>query len=310
MKTTILWSIILTVGIVFNSCTKEEMIIPKKPNPVGVDKMSISNIGQTVNLIAGQHINVGSIHVSNDNSNIFIKFTTTGEWYLQKTHLFVGKHSQLPLNRAGNPQIGQYPYQTQHSPIVQEFIYTLPIELFESTVTISAHAEVVKMNSSNSIIQSETAWGQGTRISNKSWAMYFTYTIITNHQEMCYNNETAWSSGERYVSQGNWATYSSYDGIPKTVNIYAGQFNLAGNVSFSAPDYNDMIQITISLQNGWILQDVSEGVKIQGYSVQPSSNPAPGSFETYKGNLLSIKVPNYKYYGIHLDVRKLEECIQ
>jgi hypothetical protein len=310
MKKTFFWSIILIVGVILSSCTKEDMIVPKSPERGNIGKMSMSTAGSTVNLIAGQHINVGSITVSNDLSNIYIKFSTTGEWYLQKTHLFVGNQSQLPINRGGNPQIGQYPYQTQHSPIVQEYIYTLPLELFESTVTISAHAEVVKLNSSNSIVQSETAWGQGTRISNKSWAMYFTYTIIHDEQAFCYNEETAWSEGQRFINPGNWATYTSYEGVYKQVNIFAGQFNNAGKVSFSSPDANGMVQITIQLQNGWELQQVSEGVKIQGYQDQPSGNPSPGLFQTYKGNLLTVKVPYYNYYGIHLDVRKRTECIQ
>jgi hypothetical protein len=132
-------------------------------------------------------------------------------------------------------------------------------------------------------------------------------TVINEDcDEPCYQEETAWAGGMRYVAKGNWATYTAYeDG--KTVTLWAGQHNNAGTVKFE----NDMgdVKITITLAEGWSLQDVAEAVKIQGYATTPpASNPAPGQFTTYKGNDLIITIGEFAFYGIHVDVQKLVEC--
>lgn len=115
--------------------------------------------------------------------------------------------------------------------------------------------------------------------------------------------ETAWSAGPRYVTRGNWATYTPY-AEDSTVTLFAGQTMAAGTVHFSAPDVDGNVTITIAFNAGWGLNaGATEAVKIQGYDSVPSGNPAPGLFTTYKGNLLTVTVPQYAYYGVHVDVQ-------
>jgi hypothetical protein len=123
----------------------------------------------------------------------------------------------------------------------------------------------------------------------------------------CYKDDTAWGAGTRYVARGNWATYTTYvaDGL---VNLYAGQNKWAGVVTTSAI-IDGNVTITVTLNDGWSLQEVSNPVKIQGYTAPPSGNPSPGRF-TSKGSSLTVTVPAAKYYGIHLDVRQTVECPQ
>jgi hypothetical protein len=117
----------------------------------------------------------------------------------------------------------------------------------------------------------------------------------------CGEEETAWADGERYVSQGNWATYTAYDDLVNGVTIYAGQTIDVGTAKL----VNGKIEI--NLTGGWELQSVSESVKIEGYTNAPSGNPQIGDF-TYKGNVLSVTVGTYNYYGIHLDVQNRTDC--
>jgi hypothetical protein len=119
-----------------------------------------------------------------------------------------------------------------------------------------------------------------------------------------YRSETAWANGPRYVSRGNWATYTPY--AAGTVNVYAGQNMLAGTATMSAVSDGN-VTITIALEAGWSLQDDSNPVKIQGYSVAPSGNPSPGRFAN-KGTSLTVTVPAANFYGIHLDVQKAVQC--
>jgi len=120
----------------------------------------------------------------------------------------------------------------------------------------------------------------------------------------CYQDETAWVSGTRYVTRGNWATYAAYQ--VGTVNVYAGKNLFAGTATFSAV-VNGKVTITIALNEGWTLQEVSNPIKIQNYSVAPTGNPSPGRF-AFKGSSLTVEVPLDKFYGIHLDVRQAVDC--
>lgn len=123
---------------------------------------------------------------------------------------------------------------------------------------------------------------------------------------VCYKGETAWAAGDRYVPKGNWATYTPYES-GSTVKIYAGQKIDAGTVTFSAP-VKGKVTITINLKNGAVFSDAQENLKIQGYDGKPlAKNPAPGKFTTYKGTFsgssATVTVPQYAFYGIHLDVK-------
>jgi len=121
----------------------------------------------------------------------------------------------------------------------------------------------------------------------------------------CYDEDSAWGAGQRYVMRGNWATYTQYV-ANGSANIYAGQNKNAGTLTMSAISGGN-VTITISLNSGWSLQEVSNPVKIMGYDNAPSGNPSPGRF-TSKGSSLTVTVPYKKFYGIHLDVRQAVVC--
>jgi hypothetical protein len=138
----------------------------------------------------------------------------------------------------------------------------------------------------------------------------------------CYDDETAWANGTRYVRRGNWATYTSYSSAFKSVVLFAGQTMDAGDVSFSAPVAGE-VTITIDLNDGWrfALNPVGEvdgapifdnNIKVQNYpGVPPAKNPAPGLFQWKKvamGQHGEIKVPVASYYGVHVDVEREVDC--
>lgn len=120
----------------------------------------------------------------------------------------------------------------------------------------------------------------------------------------CYQEDTGWAAGTRYVSRGNWATFTPY--TTNIVNVYAGQNKWAGIVKMSLVT-NGNVTITITLNEGWSLQEVTNPVKIQGYTTPPSGNPSPGRFAS-KGSSLVVTLPAANFYGIHLDVRQSVDC--
>lgn len=132
----------------------------------------------------------------------------------------------------------------------------------------------------------------------------------------CFAGETAWAAGNRYVNRGNWATYTSYANVEKTVTLWAGQTLNAGTVKFE-PDNGD-VKITVTLAAGWrfALNPIDEdayddNLKVQDYASAPSGNPAPGLFDHKKfvdGTIGEIIVPNAAFYGVHVDVERSVIC--
>lgn len=264
---------------------------------------------QEVRLMAGQHYEAGKVYVVNNREKLYVAYETTGEWKMKAIHLFVGACDKLPVNKQGNLVPGQFPYKVEFNGLQTFYYVEIPLDtLPEGCICVAAHAEVVKVVDGE-IVQSETAFGEGEKV-GKNWFMKFEYCIAVCEDEppveMCYQDETAWAAGSRYVTQGNWATYTPY--VANTpVNVFAGQNYLVGTVTFSEV-VDGKVTITLAALNGARLQSVAESVKIQGYETAPSGNPAPGLFTTYKGDETTVTVDAYAYYGIHLDVQRVVDC--
>ena len=259
--------------------------------------------------MAGQHYEAGKVYVVNNKEKLYVAYETTGEWKMNAIHLFVGACDKLPVNKQGNLVPGQFPHKVEFDGLQTFYYVEIPLDaLPDGCVCVAAHAEVVKVVDGE-IVQSETAFGEGEKV-GKNWFMKFEYCIAVCEDEppmeVCYEDETAWAAGSRYVTQGNWATYTPY--VANTpVNVFAGQNYLVGTVTFSEV-VDGKVTITLAALNGARLQDVAQAVKIQGYETEPSGNPAPGQFTTYKGNETTVTVDAYAYYGIHLDVQRVVDC--
>jgi hypothetical protein len=137
------------------------------------------------------------------------------------------------------------------------------------------------------------------------------YEMPPGNPECEWIGETAWSAGTRYVTKGNWATWTTYAGTEKTVILWAGQTLEAGTVKFEP--FEGQVKITIDLDDPkWRLKEIDgvtvpEAVKIHAYDAKPNAvNPNPGSF-TYKGTGLVYVVPVAGWYGVHVDV-EWEDC--
>lgn len=267
-------------------------------------------------LWAGQTIDVGTVRVSNDETNLYVTYNTTGDWYLKEAKLYVGL-GDAPTERL-TP--GHAPYKSEDISgdisYTRSYTFTIPLAGFGVTCDVTelwlqAHADVVKLDNNGQIVQSETAYGGDiTKPKKGSWYGNISYTVqCCEEEEPCYKweNETAWAAGTRYVEKGNWATYTTYE-ADSTVILYAGQKMNAGTVDFSSPDENGYITITITLTGDWKFAPVGDNVKIQDYdSTPPADNPDPGHF-AWKGTVdpsessFSITVPENKFYGVHVDV--------
>jgi hypothetical protein len=128
-----------------------------------------------VNLIAGKYTPAGTVTTYNSENYVYVTFATQNGWVLKLTHLYVGHCGTIPTNKAGNPIIGQFPNQTPHDPFVTSFTYAFERDLFDECFCVAAHAEVLLLDDSGAVLQSETAWGEGLNFPGKNWAMFFEF---------------------------------------------------------------------------------------------------------------------------------------
>ncbi|MBF8437877.1 carboxypeptidase regulatory-like domain-containing protein [Halanaerobiaceae bacterium Z-7014] len=118
-------------------------------------------------------------------------------------------------------------------------------------------------------------------------------------EETAFGGDT-WGGGSR------WWYYFDTAG-PSVQNIYAGRNINIGTVEISEP-VDGEVTITLNLKDNWDLQqDEEEAVKIKGYATADLPEKLTGVgignvFDTYQGTDLTITVPAYDIFIIHLDV--------
>lgn len=178
--------IFICLSIALLSCNKEEIYEMNSTNTdannlktafIDIDIPIITNCTETFTLYGGQHINVGNITVSNTIDSVFVTYTTTGNWVLDETQLYVGSLANLPTNKSGKPKIGRFPYKSTHQGTTS-YTIAIPIDPSLSCYVIAAHASVSLVGPGGTASQQETAWSEGNRITNKgSWATYSEYCL-------------------------------------------------------------------------------------------------------------------------------------
>jgi hypothetical protein len=139
--------------------------------------MAQCDSSETVTLFGGQTIDTGTVKISNDASNLYVTYTTTGPWMIGAIHLAVADSlAAIPQNKNLNPIPGHFAYQTNFNPSVTSFTFTIPLAGFYpgEALYIGAQAEVTGGGSSGG---SQTAWGDGPSFGGHNWATYIQYTV-------------------------------------------------------------------------------------------------------------------------------------
>lgn len=142
---------------------------------------------QTQTLFAGQTIDIGTVTMEVVGDNLEITYQTQLGWELQETHLWVGSNmADMPQTRKGSPKIGNFPYHS--GDITGSSVRTESIALnvlgfscpsADQEYFVAAHAAVQMVDSSGSVIQTETAWSEGDRyVERGMWGTYST-TVLT-----------------------------------------------------------------------------------------------------------------------------------
>jgi len=156
----------------------------------------------TTTLKAGQHIDAGTVTVSNNLTTLFVKVTASGDWFLNEAHLYAGL--EPPTDSAP----GLFPYkQTFEGENTKEANFAIPLEglsaACDTTVYVALHTEMKRPNEDGGY-QEETGWGEGTGFGT-NWAMYFAYTICCEEpppSDGCTLTLGYWKTHNEFAAEG------------------------------------------------------------------------------------------------------------
>jgi hypothetical protein len=125
-------------------------------------------------LIAGQHIEVGTVTVTNTQTAIVVVYDTIDGWGITETHVDAAlDYSGLHTNRPGNPQPGRFDQQTHHPQPVTRVVHMIEdLDWVAGTpIYIATHAVVTSEQQGT-----ETAWAGDQDFPGNNWATYLSYT--------------------------------------------------------------------------------------------------------------------------------------
>jgi len=260
----------------------------------------------TTPLIAGRYMTIGHVETWYEDIGgaliLHVKYVIDDTaWYLTEVHLAVSTSlTGIPRTRTGNPIPGQFPYSATGL-WTQEYEFTVDLtdvfgltcpESNQTTIYIAAHANVAKVDEYGYTVQTETAWASGTRFTTRGdWGMYFTYNIICKQRvEECYLSLSG-SAGTAWASGygfpgGSWATYVEYNGGNQSTTLLRGQYEYVGDVYI----WRDgaYLVVRIVMKPGYALTQlhIHVATSLDGIP-QAKGNPIPGRFE-YKVNFTGI----------------------
>ncbi|MGB6993400.1 MAG: hypothetical protein WBG00_09260, partial [Thermoanaerobaculia bacterium] len=113
---------------------------PPEPEPPLVSEVSLCAAGS---------YEAGQIAIASDQESIFVNFVANDGWNLAETHLAIEcDASQIPrLSQSGSPDLDGFPFQAVHDPLVQDYLYTVPLpDCGQSNVVyVAAHGVVYDM---------------------------------------------------------------------------------------------------------------------------------------------------------------------
>jgi hypothetical protein len=173
MKNAVIPFLLITL---ITACVKQAT--PDEPVDIWNGYSKYLKMGEVVHTLwAGKNINIGTVTYGIDNNaNFYVTYNCCASgWLISESHMFAGDKKDMPLNKPGQPKIGQFPNSSVHSPCVCEYTCRVPLNQLPSCenpgFVVASHCVV-----HNPSGQTETAWAEGDfNFTDKSWGWYDSY---------------------------------------------------------------------------------------------------------------------------------------
>lgn len=197
-------------------------------------------------LTAGQHINVGTVTVSNDLDNIYITYALTDPTATFGTlHAWVGNDLlNVPANNQGTPVPGKFPYKPDATGLTS-YTITVPfsdLELVDAAFAcgmqlyVVTHAEVNRDGDGDGEIENETAFGGDQTGGGNRWWFYGKYTVCCDFgPPPVLSCETAYGKGGFVFTTNKKSNPEKLPSLALTQNRWGWATNLTAPGSVTSP---------------------------------------------------------------------------
>lgn len=134
-----------------------------------------------VELRTPQELTVARVCLSNTSDSLIVHFQAEEGWVFSETQLAVAATLEgIPKIGPGIPALGQFAYKSAHTSASTEQDYSVALESLNvspgSEIIVAAHVSVI-----NAAKEEEGAWGRGERfVEDGNPATYFSYMLDQN----------------------------------------------------------------------------------------------------------------------------------
>lgn len=265
-------ALLLAMAVTTTSCMKENDLATDEFAGPNLRKVTITNSeSSSVELIAGQTLNVGSVSFSDVDTNndgekdaLEVTYSLTSGVFNDISFWIGSSESGLPVNRAGNPVVGSFPYKFN---VAGNTTHTFRISfstLNYSPGPVGTNFKVAAYASVNLNGKSEGAWGNGTRVVEKgNWAMWFNITISEDPETPPSENESfrAFAKGVSAIPVTNYLNGNGLWGWTNPLTAGTNSFDLYNKKGISVGTVtvvyeNDEATIKYSLSGNYTFDNV------------------------------------------------------
>ncbi len=108
-------------------------------------------------------IEIGTVTISNNFDKIEVTYQVAGNWILDRTKIYIGYESGIPLNANGTPKTNDFPYKLTHPWDTELYTLRIPRGNLTGQIVVVAQADVLKVNKITcGILDSQCSYGVGT----------------------------------------------------------------------------------------------------------------------------------------------------
>jgi hypothetical protein len=243
-------------------------------------------------LFGGQTIEMGNLTVWNDADKLYVRYSTTTDYKMEKLHLWVGLDpANVPQTSNGTPIPGQFTYKYEPATGFNEYTFTIPLgdicigstDYCNAKLYIYAHGETA----------TETIWSFGTEFAytgdkvnpnTSRWGWYSTYTVCCQSSDPAdpvYISETAFAKFTK--TDGGYVFTTGKQSNPEnypTLNLSNNQWGWAGNLAIPG-------SYTADVWAGAAQNNTSKGVKVGTFTASITGSDLTVTYTLLSGYTMS-----------------------
>jgi hypothetical protein len=243
------WLIALVAGaFLMAACAELQAAVPE------VDRLDVtiaSASGPTeLRLLADQDLDVGVVRVTNDVANVCVTYALDAAplaqgWRIHETHLFIGSDaSDIPVNRAGNPVPGRFPYGEVGLGGVESWGHCVSLEELgaPATVIVAAHSVIRRHEELTPTLSWSRSAESATMISvgyGAQWPLANGFAIPLDPMQVVWDNGTIDAGAGSFsgLSYASWPHMAATNGYVDLRRFQA---------TFEVPDQYEVVEANVA----------------------------------------------------------------